>query len=367
MKIMQLCLSPNLGGLELYMYRSARSLAGSDEVIAVVTPEGMLKPRLQGLAVDIIDFVSGFRPLPLVAARRLARLIDQHGVEVMHVHWAKDLPLAALAKYFSRCKPKLVYTRQMVITRPKQDAYHRFLYRQVDTILTITRQLAESMKEFLPEADRHKVIPLYYGVEAPAELLDDASRSTLRKEHGFGPEQFVVGLFGRIKHYKGQHLLIEALSEARAQGHEMAALIVGKTIEPDYLESLKATCRQQALQVTFLDFVDEPQRLMQICDCVLLSTYEETFGLVLAEAMRAGVAVVGSDRGGVPEIIDHEKSGLLFRSGDSHSLAHVLLQLKQDPALRARLGGQGKEKADSVFNVDEHYRKLRQLLVSQVG
>jgi len=178
MKILQLCLSPNLGGLELYMYRSARALAGEDEVIALVNPDGMLKPRLQGMDIEIVDFVNGFRPLPLLAAKRLARLIDQHGVEVMHIHWAKDLPLAALAKAFSRQKPKLVYTRQMVITRPKQDAYHRFLYRQVDTILTITEQLGESMRGFLPEADRHKVVTLYYGVEAPAELLDEAAAAS---------------------------------------------------------------------------------------------------------------------------------------------------------------------------------------------
>lgn len=362
MRIMQLCFSPNLGGLELYMYRSARALAGSDEVIAVVSPEGMLRPRLEGLDVEIVDFLNGFRPLPLLVARRLAHLIDQREVDVMHIHWAKDLPLAALAKYFSHRKPKLVYTRQMVITRPKQDAYHRFLYRQVDTILTITRQLGESMQGFLPETDRHKVKTLYYGVEAPAVQLDDAARKALRQEHGFGSEQFVVGLFGRIKHYKGQHLLIDALEKARAQGEEMAALIVGKTIEPEYLESLKTTCRQQGLAVTFLDFVDDPQRLMQICDCVLLSTYEETFGLVLAEAMRAGVAVVGSDRGGVPEIIENGQSGLLFRSGDSESLTQALLELKQEPALRTRLAAQGKEKADSAFNVEQHFRKLRQLL-----
>lgn len=364
MNIMQLCLSPNLGGLELYMYRSARALAREDKVIAVVNPDGMLKPRLEGLGVEIIDFKNGFRPLPLLAAKRLAQLIDMHGVEVMHIHWAKDLPLAALAKAFSRRKPRLVYTRQMVITRPKRDAYHRFLYSQVDTILTITEQLGESMRGFLPEADRHKVVTLYYGVEAPAEVLDETTRNTLRQEHGFSPDQFVVGLFGRIKEYKGQHLLIEALIAAKAQGQDMAALVVGKTIEPDYLESLKVTVRDKNLAVTFLDFVEDPQRLMQICDCVLLSTYEETFGLVLAEAMRAGVAVVGSDRGGVPEIIEHEKSGLLFRSGDSLSLAQALLQLKQDTALLERLAIQGKEKADMAFNVEQHFHKLRQLLAS---
>jgi len=364
MNIMQLCLSPNLGGLELYMYRSARALADEDKVIAVVNPDGMLKPRLGGLDVEIIDFVNGFSPFPVLAARRLAGLIDQQGVEVMHIHWAKDLPLAALAKYFSRQKPRLVYTRQMVITRPKRDAYHRFLYSQVDTILTITEQLGVTMRGFLPEADRHKVVTLYYGVEAPAEVLEAAAKDALRQEHGFSPEQFVVGLFGRIKEYKGQHLLIEALEEAKAKGQEMAALVVGKTIEPDYLESLKTTVRDQNLSVTFLDFVDDPQRLMQICDCVLLSTYEETFGLVLAEAMRAGVAVVGSDRGGVPEIIEHEKSGLLFHSGDSHSLAQALLQLKQDAVLREQLAMQGKEKADRVFNVEQHFHKLRQLLAS---
>jgi glycosyltransferase involved in cell wall biosynthesis len=166
------------------------------------------------------------------------------------------------------------------------------------------------------------------------------------------------------EYYKGQHLLIEALDEMKAQEQEIAALVVGKTIEADYLESLKTTVGNKGLNVTFLDFVDEPQRLMQICDCVLLSTYEETFGLVLAEAMRAGVAVVGSDRGGVPEIIEHEKSGLLFSSGDSHSLAQALLQLKQDAALRGQLATQGKEKADTVFNVEQHFHKLRQLLAS---
>jgi len=364
MKIMQLCLSPNLGGLELYTYRCARALATEDEVIAVVNPGGLLKPRLEGLDVEIVDFVNGFRPLPLLAAKRLARLIDRHDVEVIHIHWAKDLPLAALAKAFSRRKPRLVYTRQMVITRTKRDAYHRFLYRQVDTILTITEQLGESMRGFLPEADRHKVVTLYYGVEAPAVRLEQTARNTLRQEHGFQPGQFVVGLFGRIKEYKGQHLLIEALIEARSQGQEMAALVVGKTIEPGYLESLKATVQAQGLAVTFLDFVDEPQRLMQICDCVLLSTYEETFGLVLAEAMRAGIAVVGSDRGGVPEIIESGQSGLLFRSGDSHSLAEALIKLKQDPALREALAAQGKEKADRVFNVEHHFHELRQRLAT---
>ncbi len=362
MKVLELCLSPNLGGLELYMYRSAQALADEDEVVALINPEGMLRPRLEGLSVEVVGFVNGFAPLPFLAARRLARLIEQHGVDVMHIHWAKDLPLAALAKYFSNRKPKLVYTRQMQITRPKQDAYHRFLYRQVDTIITITRQLGERMRGLLPEDDQDKIVTLYYGVEAPAHLLTAAERTSLRQEHGFTPEQFVVGLIGRIKHYKGQHLLLEALAESRAQGEEMAALVVGKAIEVEYLDSLKASSRQLGLAVTFLDFVDEPQRLMQICDCVLLSSYEETFGLVLAEAMRVGVAVVGSDCGGVPEIIEHGQTGMLFTSGDSQSLANVLQQLKRDPALRERLAIKGKEKADNTFNVMEHFRRLRQLL-----
>lgn len=368
MNILELCLSPDLGGLELYMYRCARELGHTHKVLSVVAPDARLVEYLErdGLAFEQVQ--RGNKGLPLLAARRLARIIDENGIELLHVHWGKDLALAAFAKRFSRRKPKVVYTRQMQITRPKRDFYHNFLFGQVDRIITITNVLAEDMRRFLNPAYADRITPLYYGVPAPEEDMDAGEREGLRGELGFGNETFLVGLFGRIKKYKGQHLLVEAVARARAEGLNVGALIVGRAMEEEYLAGLKRDVVERGLErsIIFKDFVDDPQALMRACDLVALTTVEETFGLVLVEAMRAGVAVVGSDRGGVPEIIEHGETGLLFRSGDADNLADQLSVLSRDRDLLARLALAGKAKADRMFDETSHFRALDGLLSAMI-
>lgn len=364
MKIIELCLSPDLGGLELYMYRCCRELQSEAQVIPLVCENGRLQQRLQAEGLKPQVLARKNRALPLLAARRLARLIDEEQVDIIHLHWTKDIPLAAFAKAFSRRKPMLVSTRQMQITRPKRDPYHDFLYRQIDLNITITEALADDMRGFLNPDYAERVVPLYYGVAAPQEFLAADARQALRDELGIGPSTFLVGLVGRIKHYKGQHLLVEAVGKALQQGEDVAALIVGHAMEEDYLAELKRKVQEHGWQqrILFRDFVEQPQRLMQACDVIALTTVEETFGLVLVEAMRAGVAVVGSDRGGVPEIIDHEKTGLLFRSSDGEDLYRQLQRLWLDRGFCSRLAAAGKEKADRVFDEARHFTALRDLL-----
>lgn len=364
MKILELCLSPDLGGLELYMARCCRELGKSAEVTPLVNPKGRLLERLQREGLEPRSMERGNKALPLVRAMRLARLIDEQGVDLVHLHWTSDIPLAAFAKSFSRRKPMLVSTRQMQITRPKRDFYHNYLYGQIDLNITITEALADEMRGFLNPAYAGRVVPLYYGVAEPQTFLDQEGRHALRKALGLADETFLIGLIGRIKHYKGQHLLVQAIGRALAQGEDVAALIVGHAMEPEYLEALKQQVAEKGWQerILFRDFVEQPQQLMQACDVVALTTLEETFGLVLVEAMRAGVAVIGSDRGGVPEIIDHDRTGVLFRSGDADDLYAQLQRLWQDRVFCSRLAAAGKAKADRMFDEADHFARLRELL-----
>jgi glycosyltransferase involved in cell wall biosynthesis len=105
---------------------------------------------------------------------------------------------------------------------------------------------------------------------------------------------------------------------------------------------------------------------MQLCDCVILASGQETFGLVLPEAMRAGVAVIGSNSGGVPEIIDHEKTGLLFKTQDSNSLYQQIERLYLDAEIKDKIAQQGKLSADQRFDNDLHFQKLENHLKSAI-
>jgi glycosyltransferase involved in cell wall biosynthesis len=368
MHILEMCLSPDLGGLELYVYRSAAALSANDRVSALLCAEGRLREYFDQLPLVTQSYADvTLRQLPLLAAKHLARKIDKEEVDVIHVHWGKDLPLAAFAKRFSKRKPRLIYTRQMQITRSKRDVYHNFLYGQMDLMLAITRQLADSAREKLRDCDRSKVRTLYYGVDAPDRILSEAERTVIRDEWGVPADAMLFGLFGRMEPYKGQHLFIEALARAKHEGLNVYGLLVGHEMESGYQETLKQLAESHAVldRLVFRDFTKDPKPWMQSCDVVVLATIEETFGLVLPEAMRSSVAVVGSNRGGVLEIIDHEMNGLLFESGDSTSLYAQIKRYASDKDFTRRMAQAGKADAERRFDAVTHYSNLREIFSSE--
>jgi len=360
MKLLELCLSPVRGGLELYAARVARHYPGC---VAVVRRGGLVDARLAPGGVTREYLEVRLRGWHWIAARRLAALMDARNIDVIHVHWRGDLALAALAKRLARRRVRLVYTRQMALTRPKFDPYHRLIYGQVDALVCITRQLAEDARRLLPLAPE-RVQTLYYGVPAPEAGALGTRCQAFCRELGWQAGGFRVALFGRVEPGKGQQLLLEAIGRLRAKGLDARAALVGSPMDPSYVAGLRQALARSALDgaVVLRDFLPDPQRYMACFDAVVLASREETFGLVLAEAMRAGVAVVGSRAGGVPEIIEHDRTGLMFTSGDAGDLASRLERLARDEALRRRLAAAGKAEADRRFSEEQHFARLDDLL-----
>ncbi|MDH5612950.1 MAG: glycosyltransferase family 4 protein [Gammaproteobacteria bacterium] len=368
MNILELCLSSGLGGLELYVYRASEALKKNHNVTTALLKDSKLDTYYKKHStINRIYINRSKNPVPIINARKLAKIIDDNKIDLVHMHWGKDLAIAALAKFFSKSKPKLVYTRQMMITRYKNDIYHRFLYKQLDYLLTITKQLETLCKAFIPAKNLH-IRTLYYGVTKPKKLLSNAEIQELRTTKKFVASDFIIGLFGRLEDGKGQHLLIKALAIAKNNNENIKALIVGHEMTAGYRDTLLALAKSLDVvdQIVFNDFVDNPQELMQICDCICLTTYEETFGLVLPEAMRAGITVIGSNSGGVPEIIDHHKTGLLFESRDEQNLYQQISLLYNNPELKSALAKQGKEKADDMFDYDLHFNSLDKIFTEAV-
>ncbi|MBL4762010.1 MAG: glycosyltransferase family 4 protein [Gammaproteobacteria bacterium] len=360
MNILELCLSSGLGGLELYVYNAAESLRNKHKVTVVLNETGKLTSHFkQCSATQVLTLKSGFKPLPLINAYKLAKMIDTLNIDIIHMHWGNDLALAAFAKQFSSCKPKLIYTRHMKITRDKSDLYHSFIYGKMDLMLTITEKLEQEAKHFISRY-KSRIKILYHGVKKPDELLTQEQISASRNKIGLQDNNFVIGLFGRLEKGKGQHLLIQSIALAKQHDITLYALIVGHEMNPGYLDKMQTLARSLGLekQIRFHGFTATPQQLMQICDCISLTSGEETFGLVLPEAMRAGICVIGSNKGGVLEIIEHEKTGLLFKSGDASSLYTQIARLYSDKSFKTELAENGKTKADNIFNLDTHFSTL---------
>lgn len=354
-KICELCLSPDLGGLELYMMRASRYLG--DECVSVINENGKLKSYYEETPYRYFTLKRRNVLLSWLNARRLAKIIDDEAIDVVHLHWTKDLPLAIMAKLLSKRLPKVVQSRHMTMTRFKDDFYHRFLYKNMEMMLAVTQQVKKQIEKFVPREICPKVEVLYIGAEQPA-VIDADERTRRRRELGLD-ESFVVGIVGRIEEPKGQHILLQAVQKLSLDGVDAKALIVGHAMDEEYLARLKKEYGEIAV---FTGFTREAQTLMQLCDVVVLATENETFGLVLIEAMMCGVCVVASKSGGPLEIIDDGQNGLLFKTFDADDLATKLKSLYDNAEMRKIYGDAGKNKTLEVFESQKQFEKLGKLL-----
>lgn len=358
MKIFTLCLSDGHGGLEMYalqclqQYHQAKlahvAIARRDTFFA--------KHVTEHERVHYFD-KTRCKPLPLSNARQLSRLIDRDKPDVIHLHWGKDLPVAALAKKLSQHKPKLIYSRHMAITHHKHNFYHRWLYKEVDVLLTITQKLRQEAIEKLPLV-ANKIQTLYLGVEAPP--VHTIARQQFFKQHQLDPNLFTLIVLGRIEAAKGQYLAIEAVEKLKQQGFNLQLAIVGQAMTDTYLSTLKQQVRTKQLteNICFIDFIPTPLAVLPCFDALALTTHSETFGLTLIEAMSAGVATIGSNAGGVVEIIDDNKTGLLFESGNSDSLAEKIQLYLEQPEQRQQYALAGQAKAREKFSKQKHFAQL---------
>ena len=165
-----------------------------------------------------------------------------------------------------------------------------------------------------------------------------------------------IAMVGRVAPWKGQHLFIEAFAQAFPDPGPTATIIGGPLFgEDEYEDQLRQLIENLGLKgrVVLTGHVHDVAEMLRTCDiAVNASISPEPFGLVVVEAMAAGLAVIAANAGGPAEVITHDRDGLLFVPGSSAALATALRRLGADPALRHRLGDAARTRA-AEFSPDK--------------
>lgn len=343
--VLEICLSPHVGGLELYMKIITKELNSK----SVINKNSKLKEVFNREKIEYYE-ISRYNFF------KLAKIIDEEKIDIIHLHWTKDIPIIVLAKLFSRRKPKIIQTRHMHMTRFKNDFYHKFLYKNIDTIIAVSNLLKDQLERFIPKEISPKIITSYIGANNP-KILSNDEKLILRDSLNL-KDEFIVCIVGRVEKAKGQHIVLEAIEMLKRDGINIKTLVVGGASNSEYYENLKSNYPNNI----FIDFVPNPTDFMQISDCVVLATKKETFGLVLIEAMKCGVCVLGSNSGGPLEIIDDEKTGLLFESMNSNSLYSKLLLIIKNERFKETLALNGQKKANKKFDSKMQFLEIRNIL-----
>ena len=362
MRVIILCLSPSQGGLELYALEEIMQLTEQGhKCLAVVTENGYLDTVLTKKGIAHATLAIRFKSLPLLAALQLKRIAEEFQADILHFHWGNDLNLAAICKSMMVGKIQLIHSRHMNYTRSKKDIFHRWFYNKIDLLLVGTKVLQEQALKFLPIPAR-SVKLLYLGTSKVATNKDQCG--SLFNADAFTNRALNIAVFGRIEEGKGQHIIIDAVKKSLKEDKDISLTMIGHTMDVSYQLALENNIESNSLSgfIRFLDFLDNATSYMSCFDVVVLSTHCETFGLVLIEAMRAGVVVVGTNAGGVPEIIEDGISGYLVEPRNVNDMQGAINKLYSSPDIRKKMAAAGKMRADTIFSNDVHYPKLEAFL-----
>ncbi len=244
---------------------------------------------------------------------------------------------------------------------------------QADQILGCSQHITRRIKERFPRvADRCDTI--YNGVSQNF-FAQNAPPATVNNGH-----RRKLVFVGRVSPEKGVHVLIEAFRAVAARHPDASLDIVGHTQPmPRAFYCDLADDEERALllpfyrseyydwvahllppeigkRVRFLGAIDHQQipQVYQNADiCLIPSVCEEAFGMPAAEAMAAGLPVIGTRTGGIPEIIDDGHTGFLVPKNDSGALAAAICHLLEDDDLRLSMGRAGRERCASCFTWDK--------------
>lgn len=202
---------------------------------------------------------------------------------------------------------------------------------------------------------------IHNAIQIPAEGVEFPNRNrcdALRKEVRVRAGDPLIGIVGNLTPGKGQLELINAFQSVLKRIPNAALLVIGSDMfnrADGYRERLITAARTSGIlaRVKFLGQRDDVPAIMRSLDLLVLNSRTEACPLVLLEGLAAGVPVLSTIVGGVPEIITHHENGWLIPAGNEQKLAKAIVTLVQNPKLRATLAENGLKHVASNFTVDK--------------
>jgi glycosyltransferase involved in cell wall biosynthesis len=344
----------------------------------VIAPEpGDLLPELarRSIRAAVLPFewwVSPRRSIAGVAARLIRNVRCLHSFAAQIIHWGCDLVYSNSSVFAIGAMvaaklglPHVWHIREFGwrdygLLPDFGTQMSRLVYGTADAILFVSHALRRAFLGGLPAVNSHVI---YNGV-APEVVFDERRRAAERLRGRRSPFTFV--LVGRFRASKGQALAIRAFAQVAAQHPTTRLLLVGEagqTGEQDYFDRCRALASERGVadRVEFWGYVPDPERAFLEADVALMCSRNEAMGRVTAEAMSACRPVIGFDSGGTSELIDPNRTGLLYR-GDWEALAACMNRYLKAPDLAWQHGQAGWHEARRRHSIEAYAAQIYEVL-----
>ena len=352
MKVLTLISGGDVGGAKTHVLGLLSSLGRRIGVTMVCFMEGDFSREARELGIDT-RILAG-KNLPRIA-EQLRTMVREEGFDLIHSHGSRgnfmawmlrDCGVPLLATVHS--DPRLDY-----LGRPLAGliygSMNRFALRRLDYLTGVSDSMTDLLISRGLPPDR--IFTIYNGVDLSAPGPEQR-REAFFRTHGIPEEPGAVyaGIAARLNPVKDIATLLRGFARAHGAVPGLRLLIAGDG--PQEAE-LKDLARQLGVEreVFFLGWVEDTDSFYAALDINTLTSLSETFPYALTEGARQRKATVSSRVGGVPKLIDHGVTGLLFQPGDSAALGECLRMLAEDEDLRIRLAGALYRRVEARFSL----------------
>jgi len=302
-----------------------------------------------------------------LAAAQLRRAVAATGAELVHANSIRAGIVTALAGV---APPTVVHVRDCLPPGRASTATMRLIAARTSLLVANSRYTAATVTAAAPRA---RVEAVYNGVDEARFDPRRIDRAKLRAGLGDGAaDQLLLGVVAQLTPWKGQDTAIRTLAALAAEGLDARLLLIGtarfvasatRYDNEAYVRELHelAGTLGVADRVLWLGEREDVAELIGALDMLLLPSWEEPFGRAVIEAMAMGVPVLATDLGGPAEILAGGRGGLLLPPRDAAAWGRAAAALAADPARRAELGRQGRERALADFTLGTHARAMAEL------
>ncbi|MCJ7552751.1 MAG: glycosyltransferase family 4 protein [Ignavibacteriaceae bacterium] len=359
MNILEFCFSNAWGGLEIYVGTFAKQFKKrGHNVVGIVHSDSRLEAEFRNNSIECSSIKQNSKYLDFITAKKIKSYIAERKIDIIHVHQSKDLSTAILIKKI--LKPcKIFFSQQMDSRYNKKDLFHRWVYKNLDYIVTMTNDMRLNHINHTPVKDS-QIYTIYNGIDLERfSLHKSIDKERFLIKNNIPSDKIIIGSVGRLDSLKNQELLVDVAAKLNNEKkYNIHFIIVGDETDSvtgkGYKEKLIAKIKNYGIEdyFSFFRFTDKIEDYFDLMDIFVLPTDKESFGYVLLEAMAKGKPVIASNQGGPKEIISENINGFLFEPKNVFDLAEKLLLLINDANLRRAMGEESKNIVKTKFDVN---------------
>lgn len=357
-KILHVITKGNWGGAQRYVFDLASRLPSDQFESVVVHGEGALLPeKLTAAGIRTIRIESLGRDVHMfkdvVAFKNLLSIFETEQPDIVHLNGSKIGGIGALAARVGNV-PKIMFTGHGWAWNEDRSFFSKALITLVHWLtiqmchhtIAVSKETKRQIMR-LPFISDEKIVVIPNGI---AEI-DFEEKHAARSKIGGGSEKVWIGTIAELHKNKGLDILIEAFSRLDVELLNVGLYIIGGGEEKKALEVL---AREKGVEhrVRFVGFVPAAAMLLKAFDIFVLPSRTEAFPYVILEAGLAQLPVIASSVGGIPEVIIHRETGLLFPSGDIAELTRNITRLMTDTALVAEISQGIRKEVENKFTIE---------------